>query len=586
MSLLQNLTTIVQAAFAQAGLPAELGQVVVSQRPELCQFQCNGALAAAKQAKKNPREIAAEIAGILGHEDVFSKVDIAGPGFLNLSLSDDFIARTANDLAGDQRIGIAEKAPQTVIVDFGGPNIAKPMHVGHLRSAVIGDALQRIFRFAGDNVISDVHMGDWGTPMGMLIMAVAREQPGLPYFDEGFSGEYPSQSPVTLGDLERLYPAAAAACRNDEARMDEARMATMELQAGRRGYRALWQHFFDVSVAAMRDEFDSLGVHFDLWHGEATVNDMVAPLVASLKDGGHTRLSDGALVIDVAEADDKHEIPPLILVKSDGAVTYAATDLATIVDRVRNQDPDLMIYVVDQRQALHFVQVFRAADKTGIAGKARFEHTGFGTVNGPDGRPFKTREGGVMRLADFIAMAREVAERRLNDARMAENGPDEERRETARIIALGAVKFADLSNHRTSDYIFDPERFVSFEGKTGPYLQYAAVRVKSLLRRAGREGVMAGTILPPGDASERDLVLQLASLADAFESALRGRAPDRLCTFAYGLAQAFSKFYTACPILPEKNKTLRASRLGLAALTLSALELTLDLLGIEIPERM
>ncbi len=586
MSLAQHLSQIVGAAFAQTGLEAALGRVVVSQRPDLCQFQCNGALAAAKKAKASPRELAETIAAILRDDPVLAKVEIAGPGFLNLTLDDAFLARFADNMARDERLGIAPRAAKRVIIDFGGPNIAKPMHVGHLRSTVIGESLRRILHHAGDAVISDVHIGDWGTPMGMLICELARQQPGLPYFDKNFSGVYPPRSPVGLGDLERLYPLAAAACKADEARMEEARQATRELQAGRPGYRALWRHFSDVSLSAMRAEFDQLGAHFDLWEGEASVNDRIAPLVRSLREKGIAEMSDGALVIPVQKDGDTHDIPPLILLKGDGAVTYATTDLATIADRVERHDPDHILYVVDQRQALHFEQVFRAARKAGIDGGCAFEHIGFGTVNGPDGRPFKTREGGVMRLGDFIAMARKVAERRLSDARLAQEASDEKRRETARMIALGAVKFADLSSPRTSDYIFDPDRFVSFEGKTGPYLQYAAVRVKSLLRRAREAGVEAGGIMAPGHEAERTLMLELGALPDAFWSAYGARAPDRLCTFAYGLAQAFSKFYTECPILPEKDKTIRASRLGLARLTLAQLEQVLALLGIDVPDAM
>lgn len=585
-SLTAYLSEIVGRAFAACGLPAELGRTQVSDRPDLGQFQCNGALAAAKIARKPPRAVAEAVVDVLRAEDAFAGIAIAGPGFVNLTLTDGFLGAQIAAMAGDARLGVpARPDPLTVILDFGGPNVAKPMHVGHLRATIIGDSLQRLYRFLGDRTISDVHLGDWGLPMGMLITEIRNRRPDLPYFDEAYAGPYPDEPPVTLEDLEELYPVAAAACRDDPARLEEARAATAALQAHRPGYWALWRHFIRVSLAALDRDFGTLGVRFDLFKGEADVNDLIPAMIAHLTAKDLARRDEGALVVPVAEADDKQEIPPLILEKSDGGVMYGTTDLATIVDRVQSFDPDLVLYVVDQRQHLHFEQVFRAARKAGLSGKARLEHIGFGTMNGLDGRPFKTRAGGVMKLQDLIGAATDQAEARLTEAGLASDYPAEERADVARMVGIAAVKFADLSNWRMSNYIFDLDRFMRFEGRTGPYLQYAAVRIKSLLRKAADQGAEPGAILPPSDI-ERDLMLELARLPDAVAAAEAKRAPSELADFAYGAAQAFSRFYASCHILSEADRGVQASQLALSALTLRTLVQVLDLLGIEVPERM
>jgi arginyl-tRNA synthetase len=586
-SLTDLLTEFVRAAFRAAELPADDADVTRSNRPDLGQFQSNGALAAAKRLKRSPRELAERVRAALleQHGAVLRDVALAGPGFINLSLTDEFLAAHLNRVAGDERLGVPAKPAQTVVLDYGGPNVAKPMHVGHLRASIIGDALRRLFLFAGDRVLGDVHLGDWGLPMGMIIAEIGRRQPERPYFDAAYTGPYPSESPVTLEGLEEIYPVAAAACKADPGRLQEARTITAELQSGRVGYRALWRHFVDMSIAAMRRDFDSLGVQFDLWKGEADVHDLIQPMIDEMKARGIAEESEGALVVRVAEPGDKHEVPPLILIKSDGAVMYGTTDLATIVDRVRSRDPDYILYVVDQRQHLHFAQVFRAARRGELTGRARLEHLGFGTMNGPDGKPFKTRAGGVMKLQDFIAMATEEATRRLTEAGLAAEYPAAERRTIAEQVAIAALKFADLANHRTSNYIFDLERFTRFEGRTGPYVQYAAVRIKSLLRKAGDQGDQPGALLPPTDI-ERSLALLLGQMPDAVAAAYAKRAPNDLCEFAFNLAQEFSRFYGACHILSETDADLRRSRLGLAALTLRQLALVLNLLGIVVPERM
>ena len=579
-SLAADLSRVAGDAFAAEGLDEAFGLVQLSDRPDLAQFQCNGALAAAKQAKSNPRAIAEKIAARLKTDPRFSKVEIAGPGFINLDLG---------DAALDARVA-APDAPatpngKTALIDFGGPNVAKPMHVGHLRSAVIGDCLQRLFRANGWQVVSDIHLGDWGLQMGQLISEVEVKGIAPIYFDAGFEGPYPEQSPVTMEDLEELYPAASAACKADPARLEAARRATVELQDGRPGYRALWRHFVTVSQVGLEREYASLGVKFDLWKGESSVHDLIAPMLEDLKARGLAEMNEGALVIPVARDDDKKPMPPLLLVKSDGGVLYGTTDMATVIERMRDQNPDLILYVVDHRQHGHFEQVFRAARKTGIAGNAQLEHAGFGTINGSDGKPFKTRAGGVMKLYDLIAMAEVEAKSRLAEQGLGSDYSAEERENIAKQIAIATIKFADLSNHRTTDYIFDLERFSRFEGKTGPYLQYAAVRIQSILRKARDEGYVCGTpaIHSP---EERTLALQLLSLGDVLLAAEQKRAPNFLCDYAFTLAQNFSRFYAAHHIMSESDAELRASRLGLCARVLDVMTRTLGLLGIAVPERM
>ena len=585
-TLTQILTTLVADAFKAEGLDPAHGAVATSDRPDLAQFQCNGALAAAKAAKANPRAIAEKIVARLQTDPRFQKIEIAGPGFVNLTLTDAALSAHIEKLRDDPRCGVPKREhPQTIIVDYGGPNIAKTMHAGHLRSLVIGDALARMFRFVGDKVITDVHFGDWGLQMGQLITELKHERPELPYFDENFTGPYPNQSPVTMDDLEVLYPRASAACKASPERLEEARKATKELQAGRPGYRALWEHFRGVSFEGVRREFSALGVHFDWWKGESDVDAIVAPMVEDLRKRGLAEESQGALVIQINEPGDKKELPPLIVQKSDGAALYETTDLATIIDRVRTANPDLILYVVGQPQHDHFEKVFRGARKAGLNGKATLEHVGFGTVNGPDGKPFRTRAGGTVKLFDLIEQAKQEAQARLNEFNLAQDYPAEEREDIARMVGLAAIKFADLSNHRLTNYIFDLARFTRFEGETGPYLQYAAVRIKSLLKKAEEQNFKSGAIRIE-DAAERDLVLATDRLPTALDVALAKRAPNVLSAFAFELAQGFSRFYAAHHILTEQDADLRASRLAVCRLVLFQLEIVLGHLGIEVPERM
>ncbi|MEX1126383.1 MAG: arginine--tRNA ligase [Acidimicrobiia bacterium] len=587
MSLIAHLTQIAGAAFSKLGFPAALGEVVPSQRPELAQFQCNGAMSAAKVAGRPPAEIAAEVAGLIAANVDIARAEVAPPGFINITLTDDALARWAGLSAGDGHLGYPVTAtPENVVVDYAGPNVSKAMHVGHLRATIIGDSLARLFTFAGHKVIRDPHFGDWGFNMGLLIAAIEEAQSDLPYFDAGVS-QFPEQSPVSLDDLERLYPEAAARARADTAFAHTAREATVRLQQGDPGYLALWRHMKYASEVAQREDFASLGVNFDLWYGESDVRDRIAPMVASLVASGVTEESDGAIVIRVAEEDDKRDIPPLILESSVGGSLYSTTDLATIEMRMEELHAELVLYVVDKRQADHFLQLFRAAHKAGmIPTGARLEHIWFGTMNGPDGKPFKTREGGVVRLADVIEMLTDAARRRLDEAHLAEDYPAEERERIASLVGIAALKFGDLINNRVSDYVFDLDRFSSFEGKTGPYLQYAAVRIKSILRKAVEAGLSQGEISPPAVDVERDLVVDLLRLPEVVQRTIDLRSPNHVAEFAYGVAGRFNRFYDTCHILSEPDPVRQASWLALSAWALRALERLLDLLGIEIPDRM
>lgn len=572
------------AAFAAAGLPAELGRVTVSDRPDLADFQCNGALAAAKAARRNPREVAAEVAERLKADPRLAAVEVAGPGFINLRVSDAALSERAQAIAADPRLG-AERvdSPRRVVIDYGGPNVAKPMHVGHLRGSIIGEALKRLFRFRGDEVLGDAHFGDWGFQMGLLLVAVADEQPDLGFFAAG-DGPFPDQSPVTLEDLERLYPQAAARAQAEPDYRDRARRATAELQAGRPGYRALWRHFVTVSRVSQQREFAALGINFDLWKGESDADPLIPRMVQDLRAKDLLVEDQGAQIVRVARQGDKRELPPLLVVSSEGSAMYGTTDLATILDRRETFDPQLVLYCVDQRQADHFEQVFRAAAFAGYAPEGTLEHVPNGTMNGSDGKPFKTRAGGVLKLHDLITMAKDKARERLVEAGLGAELDPEAFEDTAHKVAVAALKFADLQNHRTTSYVFDLDRFTSFEGKTGPYLLYQAVRVKSLLRRAQDEGAEAGPVAI-SESAERDLALLLDGFEAALAEAYDKRAPNALADHAFRLAQAFSKFYAACPIL-SAEPAVRASRLTLAGATLRQLETALDLLGIATPDRM
>ena len=589
----------VGAAFAAEGVDPALARVTPSDRPDLADFQSNGALAAAKALKANPRELATRVAERLSGDDRLASVEVAGPGFINLKLADRTLSDRATDVAQDSaHAGAAPVArPRKVVIDFAGPNVAKPMHVGHLRSSIIGESLKRLFRFRGDTVWGDAHFGDWGFQMGLLIVAVGDEGKADGFLAEG-DGPFSDQSPVTLEDLERLYPQAAARAKEDPVFRDRARKATAELQGGRPGYRALWAHFVAVSRTALEREFGALGVTFDLWNGESDADPVMAEMIAHLEATGLLVEDDGARVVHVARPGETRKKkladgsvieapspPPLLVISSEGSAMYGTTDLATILDRRKAIDPDLILYVVDERQAEHFEQVFRAAYLAGYAAEGSLDHLGFGTMNGPDGKPFKTRAGGVLKLHDLITMAVDKARERLHEAHLGEDLTEAEFEAIAHKVAVAALKFADLSNSRTTSYIFDLDRFMSFEGKTGPYLLYQAVRIKSLLRKGADQGATPGPIII-AEPAERDLALTLDAFSQAVTEAYDKRMPHLISEHAYRLAQAFSKFYAACPVLVAPDEATKGSRLTLSKAALDQLEIALNLLGIDTPERM
>jgi len=590
-----DLGEAVGSAFAEVGLAAGYGRVTPSDRPDLADFQCNGALAAAKSAGRKPRDIAEAVAAELAGDGRLQSVGLAGPGFINLTLSVAALSARANEIAADPRLGArAVTEPRRVLVDYGGPNVAKEMHVGHLRASIIGEAIKRLYRFRGDEVLGDAHFGDWGFQMGLLISAVLDADPVLSELMAGYEADpsEASEAPllarvsetVSLEDLDRIYPAASERSKADPACRDRARKATAELQGGRAGYRLLWRHFATVTRAALQRDFHALGVDFDVWKGESDVNDLIEPMVTELRAKDLLFPDQGAEIIRVARNDDKRELPPLLVVSSEGSAMYGTTDLATILDRKRYFGPDLALYAVDQRQADHFEVVFRAAYLAGYAAEGSLEHVGFGTMNGADGKPFKTRDGGVLKLRDLIEMTTAKARERLHEAGLGAELSPEAFEDTALKVAVAALKFADLANFRGTSYVFDLDRFSSFEGKTGPYLLYQAVRVKSLLRRAADEGVLPGPIAV-AEPAERDLVLALDAFEHALAEAYDKKAPHFLAEHAYRLAGSFSKFYAACPIL-SAPADVRASRLALATASLAQLELALDLLGIATPDRM
>ncbi|MGV3577444.1 arginine--tRNA ligase [Brevundimonas sp.] len=581
-----DLGEAVAAAFAAEGVDASVARVTASDRPDLADFQSNGALAAAKALKANPRELAGRVAERLSSDPRLSAVEVAGPGFINLKVSDDALAHRAQGVADDAALAGASRVAEArkVVIDFAGPNVAKPMHVGHLRSSIIGESLKRLFRFRGDTVWGDAHFGDWGFQMGLLIVAVGDEGKADAFLTEG-EGPFPDHSPVTLEDLERLYPMAAAKAKEDTDYRDRARKATAELQGGRPGYRALWRHFVAVSKTALEREFSALSVTFDLWNGESDADPLIPAMVEEIKAKGLAEFDQGAWIIRVNEEGEKRELPPLLLVSSEGSAMYGTTDLATILQRRRDQDFDLVLYCVDARQGDHFEQVFRAAYKAGYATPGQLEHAANGTMNGSDGKPFKTRAGGVLKLHDLITQARDKARERLKEAELGADLPAEEFEDIASKVAVAALKFADLSNSRTTSYVFDLDRFMSFEGKTGPYLLYQTVRIKSLLRKAEAQGVLAGPIFVR-EPAERDLVLTLDAFDQAVSDAYDKRAPHLIAEHAYRLAQSFSKFYAACPVLAASEPETVGSRLALSGAALMQLETALRLLGIESPDRM
>ena len=579
--ILDLITGKMEKAFTDAGYEASFGRVTVSNRPDLCEYQCNGALSAAKQYKCAPIAIANAVAEKLDAAD-FSMIEAVMPGFINLKLSDTFLQNYLEQMRTEEGFGIEKiGAGQTIVVDYGGANVAKPLHIGHLRPAIIGEALKRLHKFFGYNTIGDIHLGDWGLQMGLIIAELQERQPDLPYFDESYTGEYPTDAPFTLSDLEEIYPTASSK-KTDPVFAEKAHTATFELQQGRRGYRAIWQHIMNISLPDLKRIYDTLDVHYEKWLGESDADPYIPGMVADLKERGLAVLSEGAWVVPVAEEGDKKEVPPMILVKSDGSAIYATTDLATILQRMQDWAPDKMLYVTDKRQNLHFEQVFRAAKKSGIIkAETQMEHVGHGTMNGADGKPFKTRDGGVLRLEQLIGDMTDFVRAKVVENKIVD---DNEVEATTAKIALAALKYGDLSNQPTKDYNFDMERFAAFEGNTGPYILYTIVRVKSILAKYG-----AWESLPiqvPANIYAKDLMLAITKAGPALESALKTSCPNLICAYIYELAGAVNKFYHETRILTEGNKQLQAGYISLIALAKNILETCIDILGFSAPEKM
>ncbi len=587
--ILNLISDEMMQAFEQAGYERALGKVTPSNRPDLCEYQCNGAMAGAKQYKKAPIMIANDVAAKLSDSAVFEKVEAVAPGFLNLTLKKEFVGNYVKDMRVDPKYGLKEnETPATIIIDYGGPNIAKPLHIGHLRSAIIGESVKRILRYIGHNVIGDVHLGDWGLQMGLVMNELKIRKPELVYFDETYTGMYPEEPPFTLSELEELYPFASKRSKEDDAYKADAMNCTFKLQSGVKGYRALWNHIIAVSVTDLKKNYERLNVVFDLWNGESAVHDMIPGMVNAMKKEGYAYLSEGALVVDVKEDTDTKEIPPCMILKSDGAALYNTTDLATIMMRMEQNKPDKIIYMTDKRQELYFEQVFRCARKTKLVNpETELTFIGFGTMNGKDGKPFKTRDGGVMRLESLI---QEIHDEMLKKITENRNIEDEEARQTAETVALAALKYGDLSNQASKDYIFDIDRFTSSEGDTGPYILYTIVRIKSILAKyienGGNLQTIYSDIKSPVNNSEKQLMMELAKFNASVEVAAEEYAPHKLCAYIYDLANAFNHFYHETKILAEEDMSRKAGWIALLTLTRDVLETSIDLLGFSAPERM
>ena len=592
-TLIDLITEQVTNAFTGQGYDAKYGKVTLSNRPDLCEYQCNGAMAAAKEYKCAPFMISDKIAQALAENELFESVESVKPGFINMKVSPAYLAKYVSDMKADEgRFGCDKAAhPKTIIVDYGGANVAKPLHVGHLRSAVIGESIKRIGKFMGHHMIGDVHLGDWGLQMGLIIVELKERKPDLVYYDESYTGEYPKEAPFTISELEDIYPTASKKSKEDEAFREAAMEATSQLQAGRRGYRALLAHILDVSVTDLKKNYDNLNVSFELWKGESDAQPYIPDMVQMMKDKGFAYMSEGALVVDVKEDTDTKEIPPCIILKSDGASLYSTTDLATIVMRMQDYNPDAIIYLTDQRQSMHFVQVFRCARKTGLVGPdVELTHIGFGTMNGKDGKPFKTRDGGVMRLEYLLDEINEEMLKKITENQKEKENLDiseEEAKQTAKTVALAAVKYGDLSNQASKDYCFDIERFTSFEGNTGPYILYTIVRIKSILKKKKKKNSLPDApILGAHSASEKNLMLVLSRFNAMMENAYEEKAPHKICAYIYELANAFNGFYHETKILSEEDFKVQASYIGLLVLTKNILETCIDVLGFSAPDRM
>lgn len=582
MNIKDQINSQLHKAYSELDLSGPPMSVQMSDRPDLADYQFNGALQKPMDGTRyNPRTFAEQLAARLTPLCPFADITIAGPGFINFKIYDAPLIEALDD-PGSLPTPLTPSSPHNVIIDYGGPNVAKPMHVGHLRSAIIGESIKRLYRFMGHTTLGDIHLGDWGTQMGMVLIALKESHPDWPYFNNATS--FPSKSPLTFDELQHIYPEMSARCKTDPALAEKARLATVALQQGHPGYRALWRHIVDLSIEDMKARFDELNVSFEQWFGESRYQDQIPELLSELTNEGLTERDQGALIMPLDTPAGVKEMPPLLLQKTDGGYLYATTDMATVRERVRTFKADTVIYVVDARQKLHLEQVFQGVRQAGYNVTTHF--VGFGTMNGPDNKPFKTRAGDAMRLEELIDLVVEEAYSKLSQSGIAQNLPLSERKDIAKKVAIAALKFADLQHNPLQNYQFDVNKFLSFEGKTGPYLLYAVVRLTSILEKAGdipKNPIDSSLPLTP---QERELVVALLNGRQAIESAYEKRSPHFLCDYAFDLAQKFSRFYQACPVLAEDDPERRTLRLQLCDLTRQNLWTILHLLGIDAPERM
>lgn len=582
MSIIKELEKQVEKKIEESGYEIDNFKLQVTNRPDLGEYQINDAMQLAKKYHKNPREIAENITEKLEELNIFTNINIAGPGFINVSLSDEFLINIIEKMSTDIENNIDKQEKKTIVLDYGGANVAKALHVGHLRSANIGEALKRLARLLGHTVISDAHLGDYGRPLGLVILEIKKRYPNLEYFNEEYTGDYKDiELPITNKDLEEIYPIASTKAKEDETYLEEARIITTKLQNHERGYYDIWQRIIEISKEEIKKVYDELNVYYDLWEGESNAAEYVDELIEILESKNLVEISDGAKIIDVVEDDDKSPMPPLLLVKSNGSISYETTDLATILERKKKIDPDEIWYCVDGRQQLHFEQVFRATRKANlVSDDVKLEYIGFGTMNGKDGKPFKTRDGGVMSLKSLIDEVKKETEKRINKDIVAEENIEE----TVDNIAISTLKYADLIPFRTTDYIFDPEKFSEVEGKTGPYLLYSTVRMASLLNKAKDE--KQTTYKKVKNKTDRDIILTLLELPNVLTRSFEIKSLNEIADYLYDLTSKYNKFYSENKVLTEEDEDLKESWLVLTNTVYKTNLLLLDTLGLKVPEKM
>lgn len=578
-----NLINFLEGVFKNILKELELEddvKLVQSNRPDLGDYQYNGCMKLAGIYKKNPRDIANMIVNKLEETNYFKDVNIAGPGFINVTLSDDLLIKYINEVNNDFSVNIYHiDTDEIIFLDYGGANVAKALHAGHLRSPNIGEAIKRLSEAIGYKTISDVHLGDWGRPMGLIICEINKRYPDLPYFDKDYVGEYPSQCPVTIDELNQIYPYASSRAKEDNEYLEEAREFTNRLQNKERGIYDLWKSFYKLSVDDIKRLYTLLGATFDLWEGEADADPYIKPLLDYLINNNYTEISNGATVINVKEENDTREIPPVILIKSNGGVLYDTTELATLYSRVKRFKFNKMFYLTDIRQELHFIEAFRAAYKTNIVSKdIDLEWFGFGTMNGPDGKPFKTRDGGVMSLDELINIVKNETLKIIKD-----NVPDEEKDSVAMSLAIAAIKYADLLPNRSSDYVFDPIKFSDINGKTGPYLLYSTVRMRSLLNKCD---IKKDKYIKLSTKEERDIIINLLNLKNTMIKAFEQRSLNEICEYLYKLTNSYNAFYSNVNVNNETDIDKKISYITLTNLVYETNMYLLNILGISVPDKI